>query len=65
MVWDVEVARREGKAFAHDIPIIPGTPEARALIESLPNHVRDLVGSLQRVIYLRWRDRIYLVTGGC
>ena len=65
IVVDFEDARLDGKNFAHDVQIIPGTPEATAVIESLPTHVRDLVGSLQGVIYLRWRDRIYLVTGGC
>ncbi len=65
LVVDFEDARLDGKDFAHDCHVAPGTPEATALIESLPTHVRDLVGSLQGVIYLRWRDRIYLVTGGC
>ena len=65
IVVDFEDARLDGKTFAHDVQIIPGTPEATAVIESLPTHVRDLVGSLQGVIYLRWHDKIYLVTGGC
>lgn len=65
LVVDFEDARLDGKDFAHDCHVAPGTPEATELIESLPTHVRDLVGSLQGMIYLRWRDRIYLVTGGC
>ncbi len=65
LVVDFEDARLDGKDFAHDRHVAPGTPEANALIESLPTHVRDLVGSLQGMIYLRWHDRIYLVTGGC
>jgi hypothetical protein len=65
IVVDFEDARLDGKDFAYDSQVSPGTPEATVLIESLPTHVRDLVGSLQGVIYLRWRDRIYLVTGGC
>jgi hypothetical protein len=65
LVVDFEDARLDGKDFAHDRQVAPGTPEATALIESLPTHVRDLVGSLEGMIYLRWRDKIYLVTGGC
>ena len=65
LVVDFEDARLDGKDFAHDRHVAPGTPEATALIESLPTHVRDLVGSLEGMIYLRWRDKIYLVTGGC
>lgn len=65
LVVDFEDARREGKDFAHDSHVAPGSPEATALIEALPAHVRDLVGSLQGKIYLRWHGRIYLVTGGC
>lgn len=65
LVVDFEDARLDGKDFAHDCRVAPGTPEAAAFIESLPTHVRDLVGSLQGMIYLRWCDRIYLVTGGC
>lgn len=60
-----EGARQDGQDFAHDSQVVPGTPEASALIESLPTHVRELVGSLEGMIYLRWRDRVYLVTGGC
>ncbi len=65
LVEDFEDARLDGEDFAHDFHVAPGTPEATALMESLPTHVRDLCGSLEGVIYLRWRDRIYLVTGGC
>ncbi len=62
---DFEDARRGGKEFSHDRQVAPGTPEAAALIESLPTHVRELVGSLEGMIYLRWRGKTYLVTGGC
>ena len=65
LVVDFEDARLDGKDFAHDVHIIPGTPEAAAFIEKLPTQVQDLVRSLQGAIYLRWRDTIYLVTGGC
>ncbi len=65
LIEDFEDARLEGKDFAHDSQVVPGTPEATALMESVPTHVRDLVGSLQGAIYLSWGDRIYLVTGGC
>jgi hypothetical protein len=65
IVVDFEDARLDGKDFAHDVHIIPNTPEADAFIESLPTQTRELVRSLQGMIYLRWRDRIYLVTGGC
>ena len=65
LVEDFEDARKAGVAFANDSKIVPGTPEAALLIESLPADVRELVGALQGNIYLSWRDRIYLVTGGC
>jgi hypothetical protein len=65
LVVDFEDARLDGKDYSHDFQVSPGTPEASALMASLPNHVRELVGSLQGVIYLRWSDSIYLVTGGC
>ena len=65
LVVDFEDARLDGKDFAHDVHIIPGTPEAEAFIESLPTQVQDLVRSLEGTVYLRWRDRIYLLTGGC
>ena len=65
LVVEFEDARLDGKDFTHDRRVTPGTPAATALTESLPTHVRNLVGSLQGVLYLRWRDRIYLVTGGC
>ena len=65
LVVAFEDARLDGKDFAHDSQVSPGTPEAAALIESLPTHVRELVGSLQGMIYLSWSDSIYLVTGGC
>ena len=65
LVVEFEDARLDGKDFAHDSFVSPGTPEATALVGSLPTHVRGLVGSLQGALYLRWRDRVYLVTGGC
>lgn len=65
LVVEFEDARLDGKDFTHDRLVTPGTPEATVLTDSLPTHVRNLVGSLQGVLYLRWRDRIYLVTGGC
>jgi hypothetical protein len=65
LVVEFEDARRIGKDLAHDHRVAPGTPEATALIESLPTPMRELVKSLQGLIYLRWRDKIYLVTGGC
>ncbi len=65
LVVDFEDARLDSKDFAHDVHIIPGTPEAEAFIETLPTHVRDLVRSLEGMIYLHWSDRIYLLTGGC
>lgn len=65
LVVEFEDARLDGREFAHDSQISPGTPEAATLMESLPTHVRELVGSLQGVIYLSWQDRIYLVAGGC
>jgi hypothetical protein len=58
-------ARRNGKNFTHDSQVSPGTPEATALVESLPTHVRELVGALEGMIYLRWRGKVYLVAGGC
>jgi len=65
LVVDFEDARLDGKNFAHDQNVAPGTPEAKVLVEALPTHVRELVGSLQGAIYLSWRDKIYLVAGGC
>jgi len=65
IVEDFEDSRIDGKGFAHDVQIIPGTPEAEALIRTLPTKMRDLVRSLQGVVYLGWRDRVYLLTGGC
>ncbi|GJM23872.1 MAG: hypothetical protein DHS20C16_02870 [Phycisphaerae bacterium] len=65
IVADFEDARMDGKDFAHDVQVIPGTPEADAFIGSLPTQMRDLMRSLQGKIYLRWRNRIHLVTGGC
>lgn len=65
LVVDFENARRQGKDLAHDIRVAPGTPEATALTESLPTSVRELIRSLQGMIYLRWHGKIYLVTGGC
>jgi hypothetical protein len=60
-----EDARRDGKDFVHDVHIIPGTPEAATLIESLPAEMRELVRSLEGAIFLHWRDSVYLLTGGC
>ncbi len=65
IVADFEDARTDGNDFAHDAQITPGTPEAESFIKSLPTHLQELVGSLQGRIYLRWRDKINLVTGGC
>ncbi len=66
IVVDFEKARENGKNFADNAKFIPiGTPEAAAFIEQLPTHVRELVGSLEGAIYLRWRDTTYLVPGGC
>ncbi len=65
LVVDFEDARLAGKDFAHDAQVSPGSPEAAALIGSLPAQVRELVGSLQGMDYLRWRDKIYLFTVGC
>lgn len=65
LVEDFEDARLAGKKLGHDIQVIPGTPEAEAFIKLLPNQMRDLVRSLQGAIYLGWRDKIYLLTGGC
>ncbi len=65
LVVDFENARLDGKDFAHDFQISPGTPEAEAFIKTLPTKMRDLVRSLQGVVYLGWRNRVYLLTGGC
>ena len=65
LVVEFEDARRNGKDLVHDHRVEPGTPEATELIDSLPMQVRELVRSLQGMIYLRWHDKIYLVTGGC
>ncbi len=65
LVVAYEDARKAGQEFAHDVHVIPGSPEAKAFIASLPVRMRDLVGSLEGVIYLLWRDKVYLVTGGC
>jgi len=65
LVVDFEDARLDGKDFTHDAQFVPGTPEAKAFIGTLPTHVQDLVGSLVGVVYLRWDGRIYLLTGGC
>lgn len=65
LVVDFEDAQTGGKAFMHDIQIDPGTPEATGFIGTLPRHVRDLVGSLQGRVYLRWHDKTYLLKGGC
>lgn len=62
---DFDELREQNKAFAHDMQLSPGTPEAAALIESLPAQVRELVGSMDGMIYLRWQGKVYLVTGGC
>ncbi|MEM7227520.1 MAG: vWA domain-containing protein [Planctomycetota bacterium] len=60
-----EDARLKGKDFGHDEHIIPGTDEAKAFINTLPEHVRELVGSLEGALYLGWNDKVYLLTGGC
>ena len=65
LALDFEDARLGGGDFAFDHHVAPGTPEAEALIASLPAHVRELVGALTGAIYLRWNGQVYLVTGGC
>ncbi|MCA9295895.1 MAG: VWA domain-containing protein [Phycisphaerales bacterium] len=65
LVVEFEKAHLDGRAFVHDHQVVPGTPEATALVESLPKHVRELVRSLKGVLYLHLDDKIYLVTGGC
>ena len=65
IVVDFEDARLHGKEFKHDVHIVPGSPEADAFIKTLPTHMRDLVRSVQGMVYLRWNDRVYLLTGGC
>ncbi len=65
LVVDFEDARLGGQDLVHDLHVAPGTPEAAALMDVLPTHVRELVGALQGAIYLSWNNKIYLVTGGC
>ncbi len=65
IVEDFEGARLVNKELAHDVRIVPGTPEAEAFTKTLPNQMRDLVRSLKGTVYLGWRDKIYLLTGGC
>jgi hypothetical protein len=65
LVVDFEDARRDGKDLVHDVHVIPGTPEAEVFIGSLPTEMQALVRSVEGMVYLRWRDRIHLLTGGC
>ncbi len=65
IVVDFEDARRVGKDFAHDVHIIPGTPEAEEFIASLPIRMQDLVRSVEGAVFLQWHGAVHLVTGGC
>ncbi len=65
LVVEFEDARLDGKDFEHDVHVVPGTPEAEAVIGSLPAQMQELVRSVQGTVYLRWGDTIHLLTGGC
>ena len=65
LVASFEDTRAKNGSYHFDIHLEPGTPGAEAFIKTLPTHVRELVGSLEGAVYLNWKDKTYLLAGGC